>query len=931
MKKKLLIIPILLILFGVLLGQSGNLIRLFDTNFTDFLTLTWNENDTSARTLNFLVNAGNRTVDLSGNLTVESASLINQDLTTDSATALLATLTMSTSIIMGDGNTIGQAAGPLLTFNDTTNILTLGGASFNLGANTIIGSSVDINNAEMQQLSAIGGTTISSTQWGYLGASDQGFASSGSPSYANLSLGTGELTAGSINRASGTLTFEIGGTAEVSITSTLTTFGGDILADTARLSDLTDGFLPYHVSDASGLANSVIFQTGSSIGISTENPAQEFDLLGNMILAQNKTATTNKNANILVHQYDIAAEPEGFSILGTFASTTLNRIDIGGGNSGFNAATDIKFHTAANNTTRTGTERLHIDSAGVITSTQNSDTWTLTGDGSDWDIGWSDGQLNFIHDATNSATQLNIKPNGTSEVSALEFYDTNTANLLIYTGANRSYIRGQSGALGINEDAAQNVTFFESAASGETKEVIISGFRAADSLRSLEIGVGVDAADQVSFDGLSTYYFDGILSAGGNLALAANSITGTSVDINNAELQQLSAIAATTISGTQWGYLGATGAGGGQFLAAITTGESTQLEAIGAVTINVTQWGYLGASDQGFATSLSPSYANLSLGTGELTAGSINRASGTMTLEIGGVTVGSISTSGFTVTANSDVFSILPDGTDVALNWSDGELNLITDEGTNTYSIVNIKGKGVGGGRLLIYEEDDSEWLYLDHALGIGYIESKGATPGPINMQLDGNGDVSLFGGVDTGETPTLNIWGFQTAVGLKSMILGVNGDGNAVITTSNDLLLSGIPTTDAGDYDLRYDAVDGITYDTSDIRQKSDIQTLTYGLDEIMQLNPKRYFYNNAKVSIDGFEITERGNYTIGLIAQEVYGVIPDAVYKPEDESKHLWGLNEDKLIPVLINAIQEQQVNIETLEARITQLENLILRNNK
>lgn len=46
------------------------------------------------------------------------------------------------------------------------------------------------------------------------------------------------------------------------------------------------------------------------------------------------------------------------------------------------------------------------------------------------------------------------------------------------------------------------------------------------------------------------------LTLTGNLALVANSITGTSVNINNAELQQLSNIGAATISGAQWGYVG---------------------------------------------------------------------------------------------------------------------------------------------------------------------------------------------------------------------------------------------------------------------------------------------------------------------------------------------------------------------------------------
>ncbi|KKM71196.1 hypothetical protein LCGC14_1433040, partial [marine sediment metagenome] len=53
-------------------------------------------------------------------------------------------------------------------------------------------------------------------------------------------------------------------------------------------------------------------------------------------------------------------------------------------------------------------------------------------------------------------------------------------------------------------------------------------------------------------------------------------------------------IGATTISATQWGYLGACGVGGGQIMANLTTGESTQLEAIGTTTITAGQWGILG-------------------------------------------------------------------------------------------------------------------------------------------------------------------------------------------------------------------------------------------------------------------------------------------------------------------------------------------------
>jgi len=60
-------------------------IALDDTDASNQLSLVWNEDDSSDRTLNFLVNSGDRSVDLSGNLTVEGASLIDQDLTTDAS------------------------------------------------------------------------------------------------------------------------------------------------------------------------------------------------------------------------------------------------------------------------------------------------------------------------------------------------------------------------------------------------------------------------------------------------------------------------------------------------------------------------------------------------------------------------------------------------------------------------------------------------------------------------------------------------------------------------------------------------------------------------------------------------------------------------------------------------------------------------------
>ena len=48
----------------------------------------------------------------------------------------------------------------------------------------------------------------------------------------------------------------------------------------ARTLLLTDGYVPYHVSDAVGLADSVIFQNGSNVGIGTTGPNSKLEVFG---------------------------------------------------------------------------------------------------------------------------------------------------------------------------------------------------------------------------------------------------------------------------------------------------------------------------------------------------------------------------------------------------------------------------------------------------------------------------------------------------------------------------------------------------------------------------------------------------------------------------------------------------------------------------
>ncbi len=125
----------------------------------------------------------------------------------------------------------------------------------------------------------------------------------------------------------------------------------------------------------------------------------------------------------------------------------------------------------------------------------------------------------------------------------------------------------------------------------------------------------------------------------------------------------------------------------------------------------------------------------------------------------------------------------------------------------------------------------------------------------------------------------------------------------------------------DDNSYDLgaplfRWDnvwATNGIIQ-TSDLRLKTEIAPLVGGLDRIQQLRPVTFKW---KSSPDGAS-------KVGLIAQEVQQVVPEVVADQGDEAP--LGVNYAELVPVLIQAVQEQQTQIEAQQQEINELKQLV-----
>lgn len=169
-------------------------------------------------------------------------------------------------------------------------------------------------------------------------------------------------------------------------------------------------------------------------------------------------------------------------------------------------------------------------------------------------------------------------------------------------------------------------------------------------------------------------------------------------------------------------------------------------------------------------------------------------------------------------------------------------------------------------------------------------------------------------GGSDAAGTERLRILG-NGNIGIGDFSVGDYGERNpsAKLTIDGNTEPKATALYDLGSSNKRWKTVySQDILNTSDRRLKTNIVNASYGLKDVMSLRP--VFYNWKASSDTGRQV--------GLIAQEVRAVIPESV--KGDEEKENLSMNYNALIPVLINAIKEQQQQIDQLKEQIKLLQN-------
>tara|TARA_B100000927_G_scaffold166209_1_gene133930 strand:- start:1136 stop:2341 length:1206 start_codon:yes stop_codon:yes gene_type:complete len=290
---------------------------------------------------------------------------------------------------------------------------------------------------------------------------------------------------------------------------------------------------------------------------------------------------------------------------------------------------------------------------------------------------------------------------------------------------------------------------------------------------------------------------------------------------------------------------------------------------------------------------------NIALGA----APTISNASGDLTLDI----VGSIVLDA----DNNAEISFQDAGTEIGKIFNSSS-DFALEAGVQDKDIIFRGNDGGTGITALTLDMSDAGRAMFNGSIDVGgtSITRTG------DLTLDGSGDIILdAGGEHIRFYDDGNEWGniesgssnfnLTASVQDKDFVFLGNDGGSGIIAARIDMSDSGALICNGN-----------ITAfgSTSDIRLKENVEVIPDALDKVKQLKGITFNYKKD------------GKKSTGLIAQDLEKVLPEAVYETsdvDDEDKHL-AIRYGNTVGLLVEAIKEQQEQIETLTAKVKELEN-------
>ena len=199
-------------------------------------------------------------------------------------------------------------------------------------------------------------------------------------------------------------------------------------------------------------------------------------------------------------------------------------------------------------------------------------------------------------------------------------------------------------------------------------------------------------------------------------------------------------------------------------------------------------------------------------------------------------------------------------------------------------------------------------YTYSNHPLKFG-------TNNTERMRINNDGDIRI--GISSAAITGTECYTFSNRQEGNNLALYTTGNAsfysidmwNLVGGTCNQVLFrSGGSGTAVGS--ITSTGNTATQYNTSsDYRLKENIQPLANGLERLQQLKPVQFDWKSSGETSEGF------------IAHEVQEVFPEAV-SGEKDGEDMQGMDYGRITPLLVKAIQEQQVLIEQLQAEVALL---------
>lgn len=252
---------------------------------------------------------------------------------------------------------------------------------------------------------------------------------------------------------------------------------------------------------------------------------------------------------------------------------------------------------------------------------------------------------------------------------------------------------------------------------------------------------------------------------------------------------------------------------------------------------------------------------------------------------------------------------------------------------TTGFGGITVTGDDTGDARMRIVNGTGNHFLFDDdsnlHALKLqssgDFAINTGGTVEKMRIEADGDMELGIDAvfidergivdrlGVNTLPATALHINHFNNSVS-GGFRLQNNVGGNwwkfYVSSSANTLQLrNNTSGSVVGTF------ATGGMYTASDKRLKKNIESMPYGLKDIMKLNALRYDY----ISDDS-----NSNKSIGFIAQDLNNVIPELVLYQEDADQY--SVNYAGMSVIAIKAIQDQQIIIDEVKAENAELKKQI-----